>query len=96
MNIFMRFYHTIQAIPAALTPLKRGAWAVWFCLAGACGRRLLTPSRRRVSDKSSRYQTRALNCGPGRANGRGAPGQTGVPVSGLLALYAGNIREGPD
>lgn len=96
MSIFMRFYHTIQAIPAALTPLKRGVWAAWFCLAGARGRRLFTRPFRRVWDKSSRYQTRALNGSPGRANGRGAPGQTGIPVSWFLALYAGNIREGPD
>lgn len=96
MSIFMRFYHTIQAIPAALTLLKRGAWAAWFCLAGARGRRFSAPFRRRVSDKSPRYRHRFQNGNPGRFSGRGIPAPCRAPAHRLLARLAGNIREGPD
>lgn len=38
----MRFYHTVFALPAALTSLKWEVWAVWLCLTGMPGYRLLT------------------------------------------------------
>lgn len=92
----MRFYHTIQAIPAALTPLKRGVWAAWFCLNGARGRRPFAPFRCRVSDESPGYQYRFPTGSPGPKNGRGVVGQSRAPASWMLARMAGNIREGPD
>lgn len=86
MSTFMRFHHTIQAIPAALTPLKRGVWAVWFCLACAAGRRLFAAGH-----------TAGASHSPSHAP---APPLLGAAHSGTsrwwMARRLGNIREGPD
>ena len=86
MSTFMRFYYTIQAIPAALTPQKRGGWAVWFCLACAMGRRpfAIDISHGAVPRKSH-APIRLLHGGAHSGISRW-----------WIARRAGNIREGPD
>ena len=86
MSIFMRFYHTIQAIPAALAPLKRGVWVAWFCLACAMGRRLFAVNAPPGAIHGKSYA-------PIRLLHRGA--HSGISRW-WMARRAGNIREGPD
>ena len=87
MNTFMRFHHTIQAIPAALTPLKRGVWAVWFCLACAMERRFFAAN---AAPSGAAFGKSHV---PIRLPHR-------APLSSIsrwwMARRAGNIREGPD
>ena len=84
MSIFMRFYYTIQAIPTALTPQKRGGWAVWFCLVCVLGRRLFATGASPGVRRPSHAQAPLWAAHPGGISRR------------LMALRAGNIREGPD
>ena len=92
MKIFMRFHYAIQATPAALTPLMRGVWAVWFCLADAWGYRPFAfnpPGRRVAGNALQKFAKTETGCtGAGEAPGSLFRWQ-------LMRLW-GNIREGPD
>lgn len=90
----MRFHLAIQAIPAALTLLKRGVWAVWFCRACARGRRfsLFGAPVWPVSPGKSLHQY-AVKAGPACPE---VLWQNGALVRWRLIRLQGNIREGPD